>query len=96
MCTLSPVQDLADGFLKSPTEDFPRGKLVAGRVLAVNPEKRTVDLSLRATVVVGKFMHKLSFEDLKEGMKVSRACRSPRKSAFLVCDADVAMAPTHS
>lgn len=48
------------------------GKLVAGRVLKVDPSKHIVDLSLRPSLVVGKHMHKVNFEDITEGMKVSQ------------------------
>jgi ribosomal protein S1 len=69
---LCPWQDLSDSFLQDPSKEFPPGRLVAGRVLAVKPERRMVDLSLKPSVVVGKFMHKVTFDDLKEGMKVRR------------------------
>jgi rRNA biogenesis protein RRP5 len=76
------IKDLADGFVKSPTEAFPVGKLVAGRVLKLEEEGGTgkaagsgprVDLSLRPSVVVGKHLHQLAFEDVEEGMKLKGA-----------------------
>jgi len=76
------IKDLADGFVKSPIEAFPVGKLVAGRVLKVEEEGGTgkaagsgprVDLSLRPSVVVGKHLHQLAFEDVEEGMKLKGA-----------------------
>ena len=70
------IKDLMDGFVKSPTEAFPIGKLVAGRVLKVSAEGKDgpkVDMSLRPSVVVGKHLHALTFEDVQEGMKLKGA-----------------------
>ncbi|GAB5033644.1 rrp5 homolog [Nannochloropsis oceanica] len=76
------IKDLADGFVKSPIEAFPVGKLVAGRVLKVEEEGGRgkaagsgprVDLSLRPSVVVGKHLQQLAFEDVEEGMKIKGA-----------------------
>jgi predicted RNA-binding protein with RPS1 domain len=49
----SLLKDLSDGFVKDVSKAFPPGKLVAGRVLAVDPERRMVDLSLKGSAVTG-------------------------------------------
>ena len=70
------IKDLADGFITSPMEAFPVGKLVAGRVLRIEQrsgagaEGLKIDLSLRPSVVVGESMHQMAFEDVLENTKV--------------------------
>lgn len=66
-------QDLSDDYIKNPAQEFPPGRLVAARVLAVGADGRSgIDLSLKASAVVGEFVHKVNFETLREGMKVGQ------------------------
>jgi len=69
------LQNLSDKFLKDPSVEFPPGRLVAGKVLALKADERLVDLSLRPSVVVGKAAYRVLFDDLQEGMKVNRSRR---------------------
>lgn len=70
MPLLFDAQDMADTFIKDPSVDFPPGRLVACKVLAVKVDEGLVDLSLRPSAVVGKAAYKLHLEDMHEGMKV--------------------------
>lgn len=49
----SLLKDLSDGFVKELSRSFPSGKLVAGRVLAVDSVAKTIDLSLKGSAVTG-------------------------------------------
>lgn len=47
------IKDLSDDFVSDPSASFPPGRLVTGRVKAVNVADHTVELSLRSSDVNG-------------------------------------------
>ncbi|GMF45158.1 unnamed protein product [Phytophthora fragariaefolia] len=61
------LRDLSDDFVKDPQEQFPTGKLVAGRV--TKKSDRGLELSLKASVV-SEDVSVFKWSDLKEGLTV--------------------------
>jgi len=63
------LRDLADWFVADPVAEFFPGRLVAGKVSAVDAASNRVELSLRRSTVV-KSNDKLRISDYEVGMKV--------------------------
>mmetsp|Transcript_22412 Transcript_22412/g.44436 ORF Transcript_22412/g.44436 Transcript_22412/m.44436 type:complete len:897 (-) Transcript_22412:227-2917(-) len=64
------IKDLSDRFVKEPAKDFPVGRLVTGKVLAVHVKAGKVDLSLR-TSTMDTNSNQVQFKDLKEGAVIT-------------------------
>lgn len=58
-------KNLSTKFVKNPAKKYPIGKLVTGRIIAVDDDK--IEMSLKKTDVQ---QHRLSFDELKIGMTV--------------------------
>jgi rRNA biogenesis protein RRP5 len=64
------VSDLSDGFINEWHSSFPKGRLVKGRVMKVEPVSGHVQLNLRASVVETDHAHLLELSDFRAGQRV--------------------------
>lgn len=48
--------------------------------------EQAVQLSLKASAVVGEFVHKINFETIKEGMKVRNHTETPVLPSVVLCN----------
>mmetsp|Transcript_8085 Transcript_8085/g.14846 ORF Transcript_8085/g.14846 Transcript_8085/m.14846 type:complete len:357 (+) Transcript_8085:89-1159(+) len=65
-----PMRNLADRYVKDAAKEFPVGKLVAGRIIEVDPSRPKIVASLSSSSVVGSSdVH--TWDTLKSGDKLS-------------------------
>jgi len=75
------LRDLSDDFVKNPQEQFPTGKLVAGRV--TKKSDRGLELSLKASVV-SEDVSVFKWSDLKDGLTVKGTITKVQKYGVFV------------
>ena len=81
------LKNLADGFIEKPQEMFPVGKLVAGRVVAVNEKSRKLELSLKSTTVIDPKDAKWTWKSIKVGLSLPGSVRRCEKyGVFIALD----------
>ena len=76
------LKNLCDGFLPSPDESFPMGRLVAGKVISTRPASKKgnhtkdsvqvqVDFDMRESTLLDELQNRLTFEKIEVGEKYS-------------------------
>lgn len=84
---LVKIANLSDRFLKEWKDSFQVDQLVKGRVIAVDPATKQVELSLKNSVVNEDYTPPLSFSDIKKGQVITGKVRSVQDfGAFIVVD----------
>ncbi|KAH7144542.1 hypothetical protein B0J13DRAFT_675857 [Dactylonectria estremocensis] len=84
---LVKISNLSDRFLKEWKDHFQVDQLVKGRVIAVDPITRHVELSLKSSVVDEDYTPLLTLNDIKEGQVVTGKVRKVEEfGAFILID----------
>jgi len=76
------LKNLCDGFLPSPDESFPMGRLVAGKVISTRPASKKgnhtkdsvqvqVNFDMRESTLLDEQQNRLTFENVEVGQKYS-------------------------
>ena len=84
---LVKIANLSDRYLKNWKDEFQVDQLVKGRIIAVDPTTKQVEMSLKSSVVDEDYTPPITFNDIKEGQIVTGKVRKVEDfGAFILVD----------